>query len=138
MAIPPAPLSSLVDDIDIAIIAEVQAVRDNDQQSWREQPWAQNAPASTQRPSQGVGRGPIGAAPALNSQRCRLIVQKVIKGQAEAMIEVEKPKSHYVLAPGHKGPFLLAKSKNGLIILGRYGPDSYTLAEVEAVLAQRK
>lgn len=136
MAIPPAALASIAEDVDFAVIAEVQAIWDAEQEIWREQAASAKPQHDAQHATHVAGRGPIGAAPPQPAQRCRLQVQKIIKGQVENLLEVQKPVSLYVLAPGHHGPFLLAASDNLPVIIGRYGPDSYSQEEVEALFLQ--
>ncbi len=131
MAVPPLPLASIAEQIQIAVVAEVQAVWDETQQRWSEQP-------ATGSPEPGPvtgGQAPIGAAPALPAQRCRLHTQRVLKGEPGELVEVDKPRGAYVLVPGLAGPFLLGAGEQRPVILGRYGPDSYPVEEIEALLS---
>ena len=78
---------------------------------------------------------PIGVAPKLPEQKVRLKVEKTLFGPEQAELAAVKPEAGYVLAPGVKGPFLLDSTNK---ILGRYGPDTYTLAVLEKALKSRR
>ncbi len=130
MAIPPLPLSELSGQVDLAVLAEVIAIWDQASARWI-------GDAKTQednKANRSVLQAPIGAAPPIPAQRCQLRVEKWLKGQlGETLFEADKPAGAYLLAPGHRGPFLLSAAATRPIILGHYGPDSYSLAEVESM-----
>ncbi len=65
------------------------------------------------------------------SQSVKLKVTRLLRGEAASELTVTKPEAGYALKAGDKGPFLIDAQKN---ILGRYGPDSYALADVEGAL----
>jgi hypothetical protein len=60
-------------------------------------------------------------------QRVRLQILRVLKGEAPAELVADKPEAPYLLAVGNHGVFFL----DGEQILGRYGPDTHRLADVE-------
>lgn len=63
-----------------------------------------------------------------------LEVARVLKGAlSQKTIRVKKPVSPYLVRAGVKGAWLLDKSAEP-IVLGRYGPDSWSLAAVEFAL----
>ncbi|MBI5496835.1 MAG: hypothetical protein HY904_17610 [Deltaproteobacteria bacterium] len=66
-------------------------------------------------------------------QVVRLQVRRVLRGTAEGVLEVRKPEGSYQLSAGNTGPFLVGAGQPGEI-LGRYGPDTWRLADIEAAL----
>ncbi len=68
------------------------------------------------------------------SQKVKLKVTRVLRGAAVQELEVEKPEAGYSLRAGNHGPFLIDATK---VILGRYGPDSYSFERLEKALAPR-
>jgi hypothetical protein len=69
------------------------------------------------------------------SQIVKLKVKRVLRGGAVKELIVEKPVGSYMLRTGNHGPFLVDKAKN---ILGRYGPDSYSFAKLEAAISGQR
>jgi len=69
------------------------------------------------------------------SQTVRLRVTRVLRGELEGELTVIKPEAPYLLRVEVSGPFLLAEQDGKVTILGRYGPDSYSLAALERALA---
>ena len=69
------------------------------------------------------------------SQTLKLKIKRVLHGEKVAELVVEKPEAGYLLAKGNHGPFLIDSSKT---ILGRYGPDSYSLERIEKALATKR
>jgi hypothetical protein len=65
------------------------------------------------------------------SQKVKLTITNVLKGDKAKELVVEKPEGSYSLRPGNKGPFLIDSNKT---ILGRYGPDSWHLDRVKGAL----
>ena len=60
-------------------------------------------------------------------------VQKVLfgaLGKDPGTLQLIKPEGAYALAAGHHGPFLLAQGEQGIEILGRYGPDTWSEATI--------
>lgn len=118
MAIPPEPLSELLQAADRVVVAEVIAVL--------------HTGAKPARPGGAMRMGPgatdtgwMGAA-----QRVRLRVTRELKGGGPVEIVVEKPEAPYMLNPGNSGPFFL----EGERIIGRYGPDTHRLEAIERAL----
>jgi hypothetical protein len=119
MAIPPEPLPQLLARAKSVVEAKVVAILEQG---------TPPKPVTEPKPS---------APNLLRSQRVKLEVRRVLRGAAKlGELVVEKPESHYLLEPGNEGPFFLDASEPPRI-LGRYGPDSYRLASVEAALARR-
>lgn len=119
MALPPEPLDDVLPAAALVVVAEVLSVDDL-------APWPVDR------------KGPPDSAPDRPAQRVKLRVSRVLRGAAPAAaameITVRKPASAYALHPGAHGAFLLDASGAEPAILGRYGPDSYALAEIEAAL----
>lgn len=69
------------------------------------------------------------------SQVVKLKVNKALHGKPPAVLTVNKPEAGYSLREGNHGPFLIDAKNN---ILGRYGPDSYSMERVEKALASKK
>ncbi|MFO0594204.1 MAG: hypothetical protein U0228_02840 [Myxococcaceae bacterium] len=69
------------------------------------------------------------------SQTLKLKVTRVLFGEKVAELVVEKPEAGYSLRAGNKGPFIIDSTKT---ILGRYGPDSYSLERVEKAVKARR
>ena len=73
----------------------------------------------------------------------RLQVTRILKGTlpdaavASQQLQVAKPQSAYTLVAGNQGAFLLREGGEGWVILGRYGPDTYTARSIESVLQQQ-
>jgi hypothetical protein len=65
------------------------------------------------------------------AQTVKLKVKRVLRGDAVKELVVEKPVGSYMLRAGNHGPFLVDRAKG---ILGRYGPDSYSFAKLEAAI----
>lgn len=69
-------------------------------------------------------------------QRVRLRITRVLRGELElGELTVTKPEAPYLLRAEVSGPFLLREEEGEVTILGRYGPDSYSLASLERALA---
>lgn len=116
MALPPEPLAQVLPHARWVVEAEVEQVIS-------EGPTP--PPKSDPRPSAGN---------LLRSQQVRLQVKRVLKGpELPASVVAEKPEGAYLLSPGNHGPFLLDGSEPPKI-LGRYGPDTYALATLEAAI----
>jgi hypothetical protein len=122
MALPPEPLEEVLPSAVWVVDAEVKEVVAQGPAEPKLQPKT-GAPAMTST-GQKVG-----------SQTVRLIVRRVLKGDPAAKeLVVEKPVGAYALRAGNKGPFLLDGGKPNPTILGRYGPDTYSLAALEKAL----
>jgi len=114
MALPPEPLAVVLPLASRIVLAEVQD--------------------ATALPPVPRTDTPIGAARLLPEQTVRLLVRETLRGPESAEITALKPEAGYVLAAGHHGPFLLDASPVPRI-LGRYGPDTYSLAALKKALA---
>ena len=117
MAIPPEPLQEILPQAASVIDAEVVEVLSNGPDP--KQPEARPGATST---------GHLVA-----SQVVKLKVKRVLKGQVAGEVVVEKPEAGYALRAGNKGPFVLDGSKQPRI-LGRYGPDSWSMSKLEEAL----
>jgi len=78
-----------------------------------------------------------GAEAPVAAQVVKLSVKSLIRGKAPRQLLVEKPLAPYSLRPGSNGVFLLKAGGAHPTILGRYGPDTYTLKAVKAQLGLR-
>jgi hypothetical protein len=118
MAIPPDPLFSVLPQAKSIVVAEVIAVENR----------SDGLPQfGTPKPS-----APMKAP----SQRVTLKVTRVLLGGAMTALTVIKPVGAYALRDGNHGPFLLGAGDEPEI-LGRYGPDTYRLIDIEAALAKK-
>lgn len=116
MALPPEPLDDVLPAAALVVVAEVLSVADLE-------PWPTD------------GRGPPDSAADRPAQRVQLRVQRVLRGSSASELTVQKPAAAYALHPGVRGAFLLDTSTDKPAILGRYGPDTYAVEEIEAALA---
>lgn len=124
MAKPPEPLEEVFPQTTVILDAHVVAVVSE------EKPSAPDAPdVPRQVVTLEVNRVVRGALPPSKGPKA-----------AKIRVDVVKPVSVYKLRAGVKGAWLLAHdAKSGeLKILGRYGPDSWTLAKIEEKLAELK
>ena len=119
MALPPDPIEEVLPLARWVVEAEVKEVVRQ----------AEKLPAPDAVP------GGTSAGHKVGSQVVKLSIARVLKGEPGVReLVVEKPIAGYALKPGNKGPFLLDGSSPTPVILGRYGPDSYPLARIEAQL----
>ncbi|MGI5862597.1 MAG: hypothetical protein ACOX6T_11150 [Myxococcales bacterium] len=124
MALPPEPIEEVLPQAALVIEAEVDSVLS----TGAAQPPVQAKPGATGVP----GRD----AP---DQTVRLKVTKVHKGPAGlSELVALKPVAGYALRAGNKGPFLLDDTKPNPVILGRYGPDTWSLGRVLEALGAPK
>ena len=121
MAKPPEPLAEVLPKATLVVEAVVAQVLSTGPKPAQ--------PESTHPPDRlVVDTGRLSPA-----QTLVLDVMRVLKGaHASASITVEKPPAGYSLLPGNKGAFLLDTTTSPATILGRYGPDTWPLARVEA------
>ncbi|MBI5545499.1 MAG: hypothetical protein HY901_16560 [Deltaproteobacteria bacterium] len=123
MAIPPEPIEEVLPKAALVIEAEVEAVL----ATGPIQPQSDAPPGTTSTGKRAA------------SQTVKLKVAKVHKGaSASKELVVEKPLAGYALRVGNKGPFLLDASKPNPVILGRYGPDSWSLDRILQALQAHK
>lgn len=119
MALPPDPIDEVLPQAAWVVDAEVQEV-------------VLQGPAG---PKPEAPEGFTSVEQKVGSQVVRLKVRRVLKGNPEVQeLLCEKPVGAYALRAGNHGPFLLDASAPHPVILGRYGPDSYSLKAIEAAL----
>lgn len=124
MAIPPDPIDEVIPEVTCAVVGQVTKVLERGKQAPLPAP---SHPGMTDVPGE------------LASQVVELRVDEVLCGdrlQKGETVAVHKPAGDYTLVEGNQGPFLLA-DKEGvghLVILGRYGPDSYRREVIEDAL----
>jgi hypothetical protein len=110
MAKPPEVIEDVLPSAEGAVVAEVlRVVQQSPQQKY---PQTEQTSLPTTAAKQVV----------------ELKVTKVLFGglaTAGASVQAVKPEGAYALTAGNKGPFVLAKGKDGIEILGRYGPDTW-------------
>ena len=125
MALPPEPIAELLPLAEQVLVATVLEILTT---------------GPTPLPSPGAENAEFGATSVGNRsavQSVRLKVERVLKGNAKVGEElvVSKPEAPYLLRPGNRGPFLVNRRSE---IIGRYGPDTYSLAKLEAALSPPK
>jgi hypothetical protein len=125
MAIPPEPIDEMLPMADAVVIARVVQIVHRDQQAFV--PEVQLGVADTPRE--------------LPLQIVSLDIQEVLSGEifrVGQIIEVLKPPGAYALRPDVTGPFLLMHREGDPrpIIIGRYGPDSYSLHVIKAAITK--
>jgi hypothetical protein len=120
MAIPPDPIDLVMPAARAAVVGEVARVLEQDPQA----------------PLPKVKEGTTDAPGLVARQVVELRVDEVLFGEggvwpkAGAAIQLEKPAGDYALSAGNGGPFLIgdpAAPGGKPVILGRYGPDTYTV-----------
>ena len=79
-------------------------------------------------------RGATSTGQKAGSQKVKLLVKKVLKGDPVREVTVVKPEAGYALKVGNAGLFLIDAGKT---ILGRYGPDSYAREKIETAIKQK-
>jgi len=115
MAIPPEPIEEVLPNAVWVVDAEVAEVLETGPQ-----PPKKEAPP---------GATSVGYKTA--SQKVKLKVKRVLKGDKVTELVVDKPEAGYALRAGNHGPFLIDSSR---VILGRYGPDSWAFERIEKAL----
>ncbi|MBI3184584.1 MAG: hypothetical protein HYZ28_20810 [Myxococcales bacterium] len=119
MAVPPDPIEEVLPKATWVIDAEVVEV-------------VKNGPPV---PKVEAPPGHTGVGQKVGSQVVRLAVRRVLRGKPDAKdLVVEKPVAAYGLRVGNQGPFLLEEGQPHPLILGRYGPDTYSWDRIEAAL----
>jgi hypothetical protein len=118
MAKPPEPIEDVLPNAQWVVDAEVTEVVSTGP-----------APAKVQAAPGATSTGQRSA-----SQTVKLKVKRVLFGAAVQELVVEKPEAGYSLREGNHGPFLIDSTK---MILGRYGPDSYSFDRLEKALAAK-
>lgn len=121
MALPPEPLRELFPKVRLVVLAEVTEVL------------AQGPP----EPKVAAPWGHTGVGQKVAPQTVRLRVERVLfGGDCAHELDVDKPAAPYRLKPRDRGPFLLDATVPRPLILGRYGPDTYSVTEIERVLRE--
>src|SRR5581483_5687641 len=128
MAIPPEPIEEVIKDATSVVICEVAAV---------------DPPPPMPALEDDVGDVDDvddSSDEVLAEQDAVLVVQSVLFGKlvAGARVQVKKPAGEYLLREGFAGPFILDERHRPALILGRYGPDSYSLPNIRRALATRR
>jgi hypothetical protein len=118
MAKPPEPIEDVLPGATWVVDAEVTEVVSTGP-----------APAKVQAAPGATSTGQKSA-----SQTVKLKVTRVLRGTEVKELVVEKPEAGYSLRAGNHGPFLIDSTK---MILGRYGPDSYSFDRLEKALAAK-
>jgi hypothetical protein len=122
MAIPPEPLEEVLPKAVWVVEGEVKEVLSTGPPV---------APTGPVRPNM------TSAPTQASAQRIRLAVRRVLRGDLAAKeLVVQKPPAGYAVRTGTHGAFLLDGTRPEPIILGRYGPDTYPLGEVEDAVKQ--
>ena len=116
MALRPEPIDELLAKAVTIVLAEVLSV----------------APAVGPA-RKGAVDLPIGLGRKQPEAKVRLKIERTLRGAAAGELEVVKPESTYALVPGMKGPFLLDGAQH---ILGRHGPDNYSVETVTDALGK--
>ena len=118
MAIPPEPIEEVLPAAAWVVDAEVQEVLSVG-------PQPQKVKAEEGATSTGQ------KAPA---QVVKLKVKRVLRGkEGVSELVVKKPEAGYALRAGNHGPFLLDGGSEP-VILGRYGPDTWSFSRLEEAL----
>ncbi|MCU0697639.1 MAG: hypothetical protein MUC96_14020 [Myxococcaceae bacterium] len=115
MAKPPEPLADVLPQARWVVDAEVIEVVASGP-----------TPPRKDAPPGSTSVGNLAAA-----QTVKLAVKQVLRGDSVRELVVEKPAAGYALKPGDKGPFLVDAN---MVILGRYGPDSWHPERIAAAL----
>jgi hypothetical protein len=118
MALPPEPLQDVLPQAAVVVEAEVVEVVSS------------AAPVAQAPQAPGV----TGGSHKVAAQVVKLRITRVLKGDVKGELLVDKPEGDYALKAGNKGPFVLAKGTAHLVILGRYGPDTWRVDALEAAL----
>jgi hypothetical protein len=115
MAIPPEPIEDVLRSAVLVVDAEVTQI-------------VSTGPATAKLNAKPGSTSTGAKSP---SQTVKLTVKRVLHGPAPTELVVEKPEAGYALRVGNQGPFLIDASN---VILGRYGPDSYSVEKIERAL----
>lgn len=115
MAIPPEPIEDVLPGAVLVVDAEVTEV-------------LSTGPAT---PKVHARPGATSTGAKSPSQKVKLKVARVLHGPKTKELVVEKPEAGYALRVGVRGPFLIDEAN---VILGRYGPDSYSFEKIEKAL----
>ena len=115
MAIPPEPIEEVLPNAMWVLDAEVSEVLET----------------GPQVPRKEAPPGATSVGQKTSSQKVKLKVNRVLRGDTITELVVEKPEAGYALRSGNHGPFLIDSTRS---ILGRYGPDSWSWERIEKAL----
>ncbi len=118
MAKPPEPIEEVLPQAIWVVDAEVSEVMETGR-----------APAKVEAAPGATSTGQKTA-----SQKVKLSIKRVLRGQHVKELVVEKPEAGYGLKAGNHGPFLIDSTNR---ILGRYGPDSWSFERIEKALTAK-
>lgn len=121
MAKPPEFIEEVLPSAEAAVVAEVVRI-------------VQQAPQQAYPRSEETSLATTAAR-----QVVELKVKSVLFGTlapAGTHVQAVKPEGAYALRTGNKGPFVLGVSRDGVEILGRYGPDTWPEAAVREAAHQ--
>lgn len=123
VALPPEPFEELAPRVKSAVVGEVLTVVDD-----------ASAEGGDHDDESYPTAGGIGGAPPREKQRAVIRVGRVLYGTYREgdHVELLKPQSAYVLVPGMEGVFVADAEA---VILGRYGPRTWSEADVLRGLA---
>jgi len=113
MALPPEPIERVLPLAKVVVVADVITVVDLDE-------W----PAPGKGPPDSGHRNP--------AQQVTLRVARALLGTVDGDVVVTKPAGAYAVDVGTTGAFLLDADN---VILGRYGPDTWSVDAVIAAIA---
>ncbi len=124
MALPPEPIDELLPQAEFGVIAEVLEIKERGKQDYIPTP---EKPDMVDIPRD------------LPYQVLTLQVKERLFGALGTLgerFDVYKPAGDYVLRAGVEGPFFLVKDPEHKqpVIIGRYGPDNYTMTVVRAAI----
>ncbi|MBX5483317.1 MAG: hypothetical protein IRZ16_15965 [Myxococcaceae bacterium] len=122
MAIPPEPIEEVLPEAAWVVDAEVKEV----------------VSVGPRPPTIEAKPGATSVGQKTASQVVRLTVKRVLRGTDVKELTVEKPEAGYALRAGNHGPFVIKDAKPHPVILGRYGPDSWSWGKIEAALSQKR
>jgi hypothetical protein len=126
MAIPPEPIDSVLFDAKAVVVAEVVAVTETGPALPKVERKKGHTDVGNKEPWQTL------------TLKVSSVLMSGLDVRAGATVSVKKPEGDYTLVTGNQGDFLLGTDIDGLVILGRYGPDSYRHDVVVAALARRR
>lgn len=126
MALPPEPIDEMLPLADDGVVADITQIVHRDPQT--------HIPTVTHP-------GEVDLPRDLPAQHVNITITEVLFGshyRVGQQVIVLKPAGDYVLRAGISGPLLLAHSPDKTMptILGRYGPDTWSLSVLRAAIAK--
>lgn len=127
MALPPEPIDEVLPSAQVGVIAKVTKILHRDKQA--------DIP--------NVTEGEADLPRELPMQLIEMCIEEVLFGSAYSQgstMQAKKPAGDYTLREGVGGGFLLTTAKDASIpeILGRYGPDTWSLKVLRAAIAKHQ